>query len=54
MRRCSGNNTEEWGFKAIFEKACTNCSIIVFSVNIVGQQYMILVDNQLRGYHEAS
>lgn len=25
MRRCSGNNTEEWGFDSIFEIECPSC-----------------------------
>jgi len=25
MRKCSGNNTEEWGFDAIFEIECPHC-----------------------------
>jgi hypothetical protein len=29
MRRCSGNNTEEWAFSAIFEIECSNCGYIV-------------------------
>ena len=29
MRRCSGNNTEEWGFEAIFEIACPKCGMMV-------------------------
>jgi len=29
MRRCSGNNTEEWNFEAIFEKVCPNCDMMV-------------------------
>jgi len=29
MRRCSGNNSEEWSFEAIFEKACPNRGMMV-------------------------
>lgn len=29
MRRCSGNNTEEWGFDSIFEQICPECRIAV-------------------------
>ena len=29
MRRCSRNNTEEWGFEAIFEKFCPDCGMMV-------------------------
>ena len=29
MRRCSGNNTEEWGFDSIFEKACPGCGMMM-------------------------
>ncbi|MEJ2727457.1 MAG: hypothetical protein P8185_02915 [Deltaproteobacteria bacterium] len=25
MRKCTGNNTRDWGFDAIFEVACQNC-----------------------------
>jgi hypothetical protein len=29
MRRCSGNNTEKWGFEAIFEKTCPGCGMMM-------------------------
>ena len=29
MRKCSGNNTEEWGFDSIFEIECPNCGSMV-------------------------
>lgn len=29
MRKCSGNNTEEWGFDAIFDIECPNCGNLV-------------------------
>ena len=29
MRKCSGNNTEEWGFDSIFEIACPQCGHMV-------------------------
>ena len=25
MRKCAGNNTQEWGFDSIFDIECTNC-----------------------------
>jgi endogenous inhibitor of DNA gyrase (YacG/DUF329 family) len=25
MRKCTGNNTQDWGFDAIFEVECANC-----------------------------
>ncbi len=25
MRKCTGNNTQEWGVDAIFNVECTNC-----------------------------
>ena len=25
MRKCSGNNTQEWGFDAIFQIQCAHC-----------------------------
>ena len=25
LRKCSGNNTREWGFDAIFDVECTRC-----------------------------
>ena len=25
MKKCTGNNTREWGFDAIFELACPRC-----------------------------
>ena len=29
MRKCSGNNTEEWGFDSIFDIECPNCGASV-------------------------
>ena len=29
MRKCTGNNTNEWGFDAIFDVECPNCGISV-------------------------
>lgn len=29
MRRCSGNNTQEWGFEAIFEMECPGCGFVI-------------------------
>jgi len=25
MRKCTGNNTQDWGFDAIFDVKCPNC-----------------------------
>jgi len=29
MRKCTGNNTQEWGFDAIFDVKCPNCENLV-------------------------
>jgi hypothetical protein len=29
MRKCTGNNTQEWGFDAIFEVKCPQCGCSV-------------------------
>jgi hypothetical protein len=29
MRKCAGNNTQEWGFDAIFDVKCPNCGCLV-------------------------
>ena len=29
MRKCSGNNFEEWGFDAIFDIECSSCGNLV-------------------------
>ncbi len=29
MRKCTGNNTQEWGFDAVFELECPRCGIMV-------------------------
>lgn len=29
MRRCTGNNTQEWGFDAIFDIKCDQCGHLV-------------------------
>jgi ribosomal protein S27AE len=29
MRKCTGNNTYEWGFDAVFEIECPNCGNMV-------------------------
>lgn len=29
MRRCSGNNTEEWAFDSIFEQVCPSCGVVI-------------------------
>jgi len=29
MRKCTGNNTQEWGFDAIFNIKCKNCGNLV-------------------------
>ena len=29
MRKCTGNNTEEWGFDSIFEIPCPHCGEMV-------------------------
>lgn len=29
MRKCTGNNTQEWGFDAIFEVQCKNCDTLI-------------------------
>ena len=29
MRKCTGNNTQEWGFDAIFDIECPNCGNFV-------------------------
>lgn len=31
MRKCTGNNTQDWGFDAIFEVRCPNCTTQVES-----------------------
>ena len=29
MRKCTGNNTQEWGSDAVFDVKCTNCGNLV-------------------------
>ena len=29
MRKCTGNNTQEWGFDSIFDVQCQNCGHMV-------------------------
>jgi len=29
MRKCTGNNTQEWGFDAIFDVECPECGYVV-------------------------
>ena len=29
MRKCTGNNTQEWGFDAIFDVKCQTCGYMV-------------------------
>jgi len=29
MRKCTGNNTQEWGFDAIFDVECPECGSLV-------------------------
>jgi phage FluMu protein Com len=29
MRKCTGNNTQDWGFDAIFDVKCPNCENLV-------------------------
>ena len=29
MRKCNGNNTETWGFDAIFDVTCPNCGNVM-------------------------
>lgn len=29
MRKCTGNNTREWGFDAVFDVTCPNCGSLV-------------------------
>ena len=29
MRKCTGQNTREWGFDSIFEVKCSNCRCLV-------------------------
>jgi hypothetical protein len=29
MRKCTGNNTQEWGFDAIFDVKYANCGYLV-------------------------
>ena len=37
MRKCTGNNTQEWGADAIFDVECKNCGhVITMSSKVVG------------------
>lgn len=29
MKKCTGNNTREWGFDAIFEVQCNHCGTLI-------------------------
>ena len=29
MRRCAGNDTQEWGFDSIFNVTCPHCGVLV-------------------------
>jgi hypothetical protein len=35
MRKCTGNNTQEWGAEAIFDEVCKGCGEPLLIVSII-------------------
>ncbi len=54
MRKCSGNNFEEWGFDAIFDIECPHCGHLVEffkdEINRRCSQCKYMVYNNRRDY----